>query len=308
MPAAPHAPNRFRRARRLLLFTLVAMILVALVGGVSLARWRALALVHPARSAVTQTPADYGIPDWEDITLATADGLTLPGWFVQPVADAPTIVFVHGYAGNRGDLLPLAGPLVAEGYGALLFDLRNHGESDGDLTTLGYYEVRDVQAALAFLQTRPAVNPDQLALVGHSMGAGTVLRAAARLPEVRAVAAISGFSSLEDNVADAVFSLTGLPPFPFAPLVVWFGEQEAGAPLSSVRPVDDMTAIAPRPVLLVHGAADPLLNPANSERLYAAAADPRTLLLLPGTGHSDAITAPETLAALRDFLAEALGD
>ncbi len=303
---------RLSRPRRLLrlLFAMVAALLLVAVGlGAWLARDRALGLVHPPRVLAARTPADFDIAAWEDIAFSSTDGLTLRGWLVPPgSAGGPTVIFVHGLRGNRSSLLALAAPLVARGYGALLYDARNHGESEGTVTTLGYAEVADVEGAVAYLQDRPDVGDAPLALVGHSMGAAAVLRAAARLPQVDAVVAISAFTSLEDNVAEGVRILTGLPPFPFAPLIIAFGEQEAGLQLSDLRPIDDLAAIAPRPVMFIHGQADPLVPPRNSEQLYAAASQPKVLYLVPGGQHGDIVEQPseEMLAQVIAFVDEHL--
>jgi len=226
-----------------------------------LAYSKALTLVHPLRTLASETPAAYGIPAWEDVRFLTSDNLELRGWFIPPegAVDGATIIFVHGLGSNREDLLEQAALLHKYGYGVLLFDLRNHGESQGTITTLGYLEAGDVQAAMDHLLSRPDVNPQRIGLMGMSMGGATVLRAAARIPEVRAVVAEAAYTSIEDNLAHGVRALTGLPPFPFAPLVAWFGEMESGLDIRLVRPIDDVGKIAPRPLLLIHGDQDTLV-------------------------------------------------
>ncbi len=205
-------------------------------------------------------------------------------------------------------MLAIAETLIPEGYGVLLFDMRNHGDSDSDKTTLGYLEVQDVQAAVDFLLERADVDHDRIAVVGHSMGAATAIRSGARIPALQAVVAISGFASLEDNIAEGVRRLAGLPPFPFAPLVVWFATNEAGMDLSAVRPVDDIATISPRPILLIHGDQDELVGVQNSQRLYDSAGEPKMLHIVEGGLHSDFVTplSPEVATVIVDFLNDAL--
>jgi fermentation-respiration switch protein FrsA (DUF1100 family) len=163
--------------------------------------------------------------------------------------------------------------------------LRNSGESQGTITTLGYLEAGDARAAVDYLLSRPDVNPQRIGLVGMSMGGATVLRAAARIPEVRAVVAEAAYTSIEDNLAHGVRALTGLPPFPFAPLVAWFGELQSGLDIRLVRPIDDVGKIAPRPLLLVQGELDTLVPPGNAEALYQAAGEPKQIYIVHGAGH-----------------------
>lgn len=218
------------------------------------------------------------------MTFPSSDGLNLQGWYVAP-RNGAVIILVHGLGGNRCEMLDDAALLAAHGYGVVLIDLRNSGESDGTRTTLGLAEVNDVAGAVRFAAAQPGVEARRIGLLGHSMGGATVLRAAARLPEVSAVAAESAYTSLSDNVSSSLSKLTGLPAFPFAPLVIFFGQREAGLDISQVRPVDDMPAISPRPVLLVHGALDETIPVSNAYRLYAAVREPRDLYILPNAGH-----------------------
>ena len=271
-------------------FAVVATVIGALLGtvafGVRLARARAMALVYPGRSQPAHTPADRGMKHWEEVRFDTPDDLQLAGWFVppDPQSDGAILIFVHGLGGNREEFLDEAAMLAGHGYGALLFDLRNHGQSEGTITTLGYAEVDDVRGAVAYLLTRPEVNPKRIGLVGCSMGSAVAIRAAARIPEIRAIVAQSAFSSLEENVQQGTRALTGLP-LPLAPLVIWFGEREAGIQLRQVRPIDDVGRIAPRAIMFIHGEQDPVVDVSNSLQLYEAAREPKELVLIPNAAH-----------------------
>lgn len=271
----------------LALFTLVVVSLASTSVILWLARTRAMILVHPGRTQPSRTPFDLGITTWDEVSFPSADGVLLEGWFIPPDPNSKraTMIYVHGLGSNRSEFLNQAAMLAPHGYGALLFDLRNHGQSQGNVTTLGYAEVEDVRGAVAYLLTRPEVNSDLLGLVGMSMGGGIVIRAAARIPEVRAVIAQSAITSLEDNMAQGVRALTGLPPFPFAPLVVWFGELETGAKIHQVRPIEDVAGIAPRAILFIHGELDEVIPASNSLQLYQAAREPKQLYLIPNAGH-----------------------
>ena len=279
--------RRFIPLRNLLLMTLSVLVVGAVISILWLAYSSAMTLVHPARTQPEQTPADYGIQAWEEVLFPSQDGLQLAGWFFPPAQDidGATIIYVHGLGSNREDLLEQAALLTKQGYGALLFDLRNHGQSQGEITTLGYMESEDVRAAVDYLLSRVDVNPQRIGLVGMSMGGATVIRAAAHIPEIRAVIAEAAFTSIEDNLAHGVRALTGLPPFPYAPLVAWFGEQEAGMDIQLMRPIDEIDQIAPRPILLIHGDQDATVPIENSRALYQAAGEPKQLYVVKNAGH-----------------------
>jgi pimeloyl-ACP methyl ester carboxylesterase len=279
--------TRGRYWLNLLLLGLSLLLLVVMGMSAYLAHDRAMTLVHPGRSLPQRTPSDVGLEPWFDVSFPSSDDLQLSAWFIPLESEepSPTLIFVHGLGSNREELLDQAKLLYDHGYSALLLDLRNHGQSQGEITTLGYKEVFDVEGAIEFLMGQPVVDTNRIGLVGHSLGGAVVIRAAARLPQVKATVAESAFSSIEDNIEQGVRELTGLPPFPFAPMVIWFGEREAGVKIQLVRPIDDLAQIAPRAIMFIHGEKDTLVDVSNSHRLYEAALEPKALYLIPNAGH-----------------------
>jgi alpha-beta hydrolase superfamily lysophospholipase len=273
--------------RNLALFTAGVLLVGALVAVLGVVYLRTMSIVHPRRLPLTGTPDDVGIANWETVRFPSADGLQLAGWFLPPGpdGDGATLICLHGVRNQREEMLLQAAMLRRHGYGALLFDLRAHGDSEGDTSTLGYAEVADLRGAVDYLLARPDVNPERIGAIGHSMGGAIAIRGAARIPEIRAVVAESAYTSVEDNVADGVRALLRLPPGLFAPLVVWFGERETGLGLRDVRPIDDVSQIAPRAILIVQGGQDPAVPPENGQRLYEAAGEPKDYCLVPEAGH-----------------------
>jgi alpha-beta hydrolase superfamily lysophospholipase len=268
----------------MLTFGLVSLVISLVVAfGLYIPYLKAYNLVHPARVALDRFPANVGIAHYQEAQFVTSDGLTLKGWYVPP-QNGKVVIFVHGLGNDRRDLLDEAGFIAAHGYGVLLFDLRGCGQSEGSVVTMGYNERLDVRAAVDFVRLKAGADTP-VALFGHSMGAGLALLATAENPEIGAVIVESSFTTLEDNVNDGVRVLTGLPPFPFAPLVIFFGQQEAGVDIRTVRPLDEIAQISPRAVLLIHGAKDATIPVENSYRLYKAAREPKQLYILPEVGH-----------------------
>jgi fermentation-respiration switch protein FrsA (DUF1100 family) len=271
----------------LTIFAFLSLLLTLLLTGSILAHDRAMILVHPVRSHPQRNPSDVGLKSWIDVQFPSTDGLQLGAWFIPVESEEPSpiLIYVHGLGSNREGLLDQAQLLYAHGYSALLIDLRNHGGSQGEITTLGFHEVMDVEGAVKFLLDQDEIDPDRIGLIGESMGGAVVIRAAARIPIIKAIVAESAYTSLEDNLEQGVRALTGLPPFPFAPLVVWFGERETGADITMVRPIDDLDQIPPRSIMFIHGEQDPIVEVNNSRKLYEAASEPKEILIISNAGH-----------------------
>ena len=270
--------------RKMLTFGLVSLTIALVVTfGLYTPYLKAYNLVHPKREPFKRFPENVGISHYEEIQFTTSDGLKLKGWYIPP-QNGKVIIFLHGLGSDRQELLDEASLTVAKGYGALLFDMRGCGKSEGTVATLGYSERLDIHAAVDFVHTQAGANAP-VALFGHSMGSGAALLAAAEIPELRAVIVESAFQSVEDNINEGVKSLTGLPPFPFAPLIIFFGQREAGVDIKAVRPIDVVAQISPTALLFIHGDQDDVVPVRNAYALYAAAKEPKQLYILPGVNH-----------------------
>jgi len=254
---------------------MVAFLLFGLSGLLWFSQWKAYDYVHPQR---LEPPSgdllrENGIA-FQEIELLTSDGVQLAAWYTPPQNGA-LILTAHGYGAHRSeDFYAL---FAEHGYGVLAWDFRGHGASGGDLVTLGYNEVLDVEAALKFALAQPSV--DHIGGWGGSMGAVTMIRATAKHPEIEALVADSPFATLEDEL-DLRVPYSLLNPF-----IRFFAERETGLHLDLVRPVDDIGLISPRPVFLIQGMADTMVPLDSAERLYAAAGDPRELWTEPDPPH-----------------------
>lgn len=242
-------------------------------------------LTTPRRVSYTRTPADLGLA-YHDITLTTADRLKLSGWYI-PGSRPYGVVLVHGIQANREAMLPEAGLLARAGYHLLLFDLRGHGDSEGNEITYGYREALDVQAAADYLLALPEVTG--VAALGLSLGGAAVARAAAADPRLAAVIIESSYSSLAAAVDDAFEEFTIFPRWPFAPLIVSLAEARVGVNIGQVDSARDLATLSPRAVLIIHGLDDGLFPPYHARAMYDAARQPKELWLVDGQGHGSPV-------------------
>jgi fermentation-respiration switch protein FrsA (DUF1100 family) len=236
------------------------------------------------RKVATVTPASKEL-DFEDARVTTSDGLHLNGWFI-PGASPDTVIVVHGYKDQPGAMLGVADVLHKHGYASLVVGLRGHDINDGETISFGLYEVRDLAAWYDYLHQRQDVDQAHIGLFGVSMGGSIGLRYASQNSAIRTVIVDSAFSSVSDTAATSIKHFTGLPPFPFAPAIVFWAERELGGSVSVLDATTWIKTISPRPVFLMQGGADTVVSATSGERLYAAAGDPKEFWYEPTVGHA----------------------
>ena len=236
------------------------------------------------RRLPTQRPIDHGMV-YDEVTAHTDDGLALAGWFVRP-ENGGLIILQHGYKSARGEMLNEAAMLHRHGYGVLITSLRAHDMSDGELITFGKNEMSDLAAWFALARTLERVQPNRIGIVGNSLGGTLAIEFAAREPGVKAIVTNSAFSSLADTVETSVRFFTGLPPFPFAPLITFWAEREGGFRRDDVDATKWIGRISPRPILLMQGGRDVVISVGSGQRLYDAARMPKELWFDPNVSHA----------------------
>jgi hypothetical protein len=246
--------------------TLVAFVFVCVVLFIGL-RWLERKMTfHPDR----YSPRDaWSTPSGaRDVWFTTADGVRLHGWFFEPPAQSKlaTVIYFHGNGGNITNVGWVGENLAARGFAVLLFDYRGYGRSEGEAS-----DERDIylDADAAYEYVVSKTPADSVVLYGQSLGTAAVADLASRR-ECSAIVLESGFSSAGD-VASNLF-----PWFP-RPLRFLFRSQ-----FESARKLRKVS----RPVLITHGEPDPVIPTHQSRLLFAAANEPKKLIIFPGTGHN----------------------
>src|SRR6185369_2049504 len=278
-------PPRWRRILKRVVITLI-VVAVVLVFGVF--PWALAALVTGAKTRpmdrnLTETPANFGA-QFKDIEFQTSDGVKISGWLVPAGDKRVTIIYSHGLFRSRRELLERAMDLWKLGYGALLYDQRNHGASGPARVTLGYNERLDVEAAARYL-LNDAHATDKIVSLGISMGASAALLAAAETPEIAAVISDSSFLSFKDTVDHHVNMFLRLPTFPFSNELKFYIQRRAGFDGSDLDAVEAVKRIGGRPVMFIAAAHDRRMPPSIAEQLYQTCSSPkRDLLIVDGPG------------------------
>ncbi len=233
---------------------------------------------------------------WEDVSFRSRDGLVLKGWWFPNARKADrAAVLVHGRGQNRivSSFRPdlVAQMLLASGYAVLTFDLRGHGESEGDRYSLGQYEPRDIVAAVDTAARKAGIDRRRVAIIGESLGGGSAIMTVALDPTVGPVVTDSAYADGYTVVSEVGSSYTGLPSW-FTPGIAVVSRLFFGLDVWSVRPAEVVRAHPERAWLFIQCDADKTVYPHHGQDLKAASANPDTeLWMVHGCDHVKAFTA-----------------
>ena len=254
------------------------------------------------------TPRSFELP-FEDVSFSAPDGVTLKGWWVPAPEARGTVVLVHGLNRSRIEMVKKVPFLHKQGWNALLFDLRHHGESGGSASSFGFFEKQDVHAATAFARSR-AQGP--VVLWGVSLGGASATLAAAEDPGVAALVCDSSYRSLRDTVSHHLRLFRGfrwwlriVPNWPVANEVVYWIGRRAGFDPDAVDVRSAASHLAPRPCLFVCNSGDRRMPSEIAFELKAAAGPQAHVLVVPGTSHGGAYR--DGTAAYESAVTELLG-
>lgn len=224
-------------------------------------------------------PEAVGLTGVTGVALTTPDGETLVLWESPAQGDRPTLLFLHGNAGEIADRADRQAFYQSRGYGTAFLSYRGYGGSTGRPTEAGL--LIDAKTAYDHLRGQ-GIPPDRIVLVGESLGTGPAVLTAAANP-VAALVLEAPYSAAVDIARRA---------YPWLPVGLLMKDQ--------YRSRDHIAAVR-APLLILHGEADQVIPQGFGKRLYDAARDPKTFLSLGPVGH-EALFDPATWAAGADFI------
>lgn len=224
-----------------------------LLGAVLLALSVERLLFRPPEKS--RTPGDA-----ENRLMLPAGAETIAVFYLPGPPGANTVLYSHGNAEDLSDIRPLLREFQRRGYGIAGYDYEGYGESTG--TPSSEAACRDLEALYLHLTRERKIPPETIIAIGFSVGSGPACFLAEKHPV--------GGLVLEAPFASAyqvVLPMDGLP----------------GDRFPNARRIKHIRA----PVLVIHGEDDRIIPVRNGKKVYSAASEPKTLILVPGAGHND---------------------
>jgi len=280
------------------LLTILFLAVSLVVWALAAVAWRwSTELIKSPEPDDPNSPEEYGLP-FTEVLFPSSDGLGLHGWFIpspgvtafsleEPdwaTGSKGTIVLAHGRFGSKDADLKYVPWLREAGYNCLMFDFRGHGRSEGNYTSFGYHERKDLLGALDFLRRK---NISTVGVLGFSLGGAVGITSAAEREEIMAVVADGAFVELRSALARGAEE-RHLPRWLVRSLgasILWLAGKRVGGDLEESDPLRWVERIAPRALFLIHGVEDPYVSVENVQRLYERAGEPKELWIAPGAGH-----------------------
>ncbi len=275
---------------------LIAVVFAVIFVGLIALRWSTELIKSPDPDR-RSSPADYGLP-FTEVLFPSRDGLTLHSWFIPAqglgafslededwaTGSKGTVVFGHGRFGSKDPDLKYAPFFREAGYNSFLFDFRGHGRSEGDYTSFGFHERKDLLGAIDFLRTKGI---SSVGVIGFSLGAVVGIGTAAICEEIKAVISDGAFVELRGTLARGARE-RGFPQWLIrwlGPLILWLAARRVGGNLEDINPLRWVDKIAPRALFIIHGGRDRYISTDDVRRLYERAGQPKELWIVPEAGH-----------------------
>lgn len=245
---------------------------------------------HPDGNKRVLNFENYSIENYEKVNFKSEQGnVELGGYIIKTNNSKKTIIICHGYGDNKFmdggktseakvDHLKLAKMFIDKGYNTFIFDFRGHGDYLGkNGVTVGFNEQKDLLGAIKFIKSKGI--GENIGLIGFSMGAATSLSVLDKTKDINFVIADSPFSELKGYLKSNMKHWTGLPYFPFVPMIMLNFKLIYGVDYNKVNPLNSIEKSS-IPILMIHGKKDITIPYTESVKMEKSLKNSKSKLLL----------------------------
>jgi fermentation-respiration switch protein FrsA (DUF1100 family) len=238
---------------------------VALYAVVVGAAWLGQRHLMYVPNATRVAPATAGLTDVDEHVLTTSDGARVIVWRTLAKAGRPTILYLHGNAGNLAGRADRFQRYQRQGFGLMMLSWRGYSGSSGRPTEAN--NIADAELAYDTL-VASGVRAEDVVVYGESLGSGVAIQLAGSR-HVGALVLDAPYTSIVD------VALLSYPYLPVRPLLIDRYESD--------RHIAQVTA----PVLILHGERDAIIPVRMGRALYNLVRGEKKLALFPEGGHVD---------------------
>lgn len=228
-------------------------------------------------------PANLITPSQPFETITLQSNTNLECWLIKADSSKGTCILFHGYGASKSQMLDKADEFLKLGYTTLLVDFMGSGGSGGNQTTIGYKEAEEVKTCFEYVQRS---GEKTIYLFGTSMGAAAILKAIhAYSLQPAGIIIECPFGSMYQTTRARFHSL-GVPTFPMAGLLVFWGGVINGFPAFSHNPADYSKSVN-CPTLLLYGAKDEKVSKEEIFSIYSNLKGSKQLYVYTDAAHEN---------------------
>jgi len=208
---------------------------------------------------------------------------TIECWWIPDSQAIGTVILFHGFGGEKSAMLDKAAVFKAQGFNTLLVDFMGSGGSEGNQTTIGFYEAEQVKTCYDYLSEK---GEKTIFLFGTSMGAVAIMKAVSDYSiQPNGILLECPFGTMYQTVC-ARFKMMNAPIFPMAGLLVFWGGLENGFWAYAHNPVDYAKKIS-CPTLLLYGQQDLKVSRGEIDQVFENLAGEKELKIYANAGHEN---------------------
>jgi len=303
------------------LLTLPLVLLILLVGLYVYLRFAYVPYIERIFQEIPyfNVPRGQPLAGVEEVLFTSSGGLTLAGCYFQSRRPRRgVILFGLEFGSNRWSCLAYCEHLLDAGYDVFAYEPRNQGDSESEsrlepLPWVSDRDLRDAQAALQYLKSRPDADPNGVGLFGISKGAGAGIVAAASDPYVRCAVTDGMYSSCITvvpymrhwiRIYNKNYTVQELLPTWYYALFAKVGIRRVGRRRGvDFLHVEQALHRFGRPLLMLHGQMDGYIRPEMALKLYEHARPPKDFWLIPEANHNKGleVAGEEYCRRVREF-------
>lgn len=249
-------------------------------------------------------PKDVGLLA-EEISIPVLGRGVIRGWFLSHPTSEHTLVLMHGFSMNKGDVLKRT-HLLSQDFNLFYFDFLGVGESQGK-TIVGYSETDDIDKVIKYLKQHKSKATRYVSLYGISQGAGAAIRYVSEHPEITSLIAEAVYFSFWDVARRWIWKRMKTPYFPTVYSYLRIKEWKLQCSLEKFAPQNTAQYVE-IPTLLIHGEKDAISPVTNAQKVYNLLKGYKDLLVVPLAGHTSCAWKAGSIyyQRIRNFLKENL--
>jgi hypothetical protein len=255
----------------------------------------------------------------KELVLTTSDNYDIAAYEVNTQNPKAVVIFISGIHNPPvTSFFGHAKLLKEKGYASILYDMRAHGDSEGETICLGYKEVLDTKAVVDYITTNEQYTNTPIIVFGVSMGAATAINSIGEIEEIDGVISLSAYSSWDDAFYDNMITMGAPKGYAWIqrPFVKLYTNFKYGFDTADITPEKEITKLGDRPALLMHSLGDSQVPYANFTRIMKNAPEQVETWVREGDMHfivkEEAFLEPEMdpeyALKITSFLEEHFGD